>query len=201
VQHVRNGIQRPAAGLGILRRSCIRIYDMRKNFPIFVHIRHSFLLLLAFAAVVLMVACSSAKPPAEETPSSSTAKPAPPPMPRHEFGPNEKVVGSVDILTAVPATQSESEHLLAQGWAASTVAGVPVTVVALLIDGKVVAETRSFDSRSDVGAAFGRPEFEKSGWKIEAPIKKLGPGRHPVTVRATSATGDKLTLPGVTLSL
>jgi hypothetical protein len=135
-----------------------------------------------------MVACSSAKPPAEETPSSSTAKPAPPPMPRHEFGPNEKVVGSVDILTAVPATQSESEHLLAQGWAASTVAGVPVTVVALLIDGKVVAETRSFDSRSDVGAAFGRPEFEKSGWKIEAPIKKLGPGRHPVTVRATSAT-------------
>ncbi|HEY4900963.1 MAG TPA: hypothetical protein VIH91_09130 [Terriglobales bacterium] len=78
---------------------------------------------------------------------------------------------------------------------------MPIAAVALLIDGKVVTESRTFDSRSDVAAAFDRPEFEKSCWEIEAPIKKLGPCKHPVTVRATNAHGDKLILPGVSLAL
>ena len=67
--------------------------------------------------------------------------------------------------------------------------------MALLIDGKVVAETKTFESRPDVSAGFGRSDFEKSGWKIEATIKPLGPGKHPVTVRATNAHGDKKSFP------
>jgi hypothetical protein len=168
---------------------------------VFIRFRHSAVFLLAFMAMALIVACSSSKPSAEGGSASSSAPPTPPPAPHYQVGPAQKILCSVDILSAAPASESEPAHVLAQGWAASAVAGAPIIVVALLIDGRAVAETKTFEPRSDVAAAYDRPDFEKSGWKIEAPIKKLGPGKHTVTVRAANAHGDKLILPGVTLAL
>jgi hypothetical protein len=153
--------------------------------------------LLACAVIALMPACSSSKPPAEDSSFASTPKSAP----HIQVAPTDKVLGSVDILTATQATQSEPGHLLAEGWAASAVSGAPIVAVTLLIDGQAVAETKTFRSRTDVSSAFDRPDFENSGWKMEVPLKKLGDGKHPVTVLAINKNGDKLILGGVSLTL
>ena len=176
---------------------------MSKTTAVFIRLRHSIFFLLAFIVLALTVACSSSKPPAEETAAGSGPKAAAAPAaaPHLEIDPKQKVIGSVDIVTLMPATLTESDKVEAQGWAASAVSGAPITVVALLIDGKVVAEAKTFGPRADVAAAFGRPDFENSGWKIDAPIKKPGPGKHPVTILATNAHGDKLVLPGASLTL
>jgi hypothetical protein len=70
-----------------------------------------------------------------------------------------------------------------------------------LVDGKPIAKTEIFELRPDVASAYGRTDFEKSGWKVEAPLKKFGRGKHPVTVRAINKNGDELTVTGVRLTL
>jgi hypothetical protein len=118
-----------------------------------------------------------------------------------QIDPNVKILGNVDSLSATAASQSGVRHLSAQGWAISAVPGAPLTTVTLLVDGNAIAETKVFVARPDVASAFGRPDFEKSGWKIDAPLKQLGPKKHSVTVRATNKNGDELIVPGMPLTL
>ena len=159
------------------------------------------LLLVAFAATALMLGCSSPHTPAVESSGGSSAKTSRPATPTLQIGPNDKIRGNVETLATVPDGQSDPLHLLAKGWVVSAVSGAPIATVAVLIDGKVVAETGAFGPRPDVASAFGRPDFEMSGWSIEIPLKRLGPGKHPVTVRATNRHGDALIVPGVSLTL
>jgi len=155
----------------------------------------------AFAVMGLMLACSSSKPPTTESSAGSNPKPTSQAAPVPQLDPTVKILGVVDSLTATPASKSGPRHLLAQGWAVSAVPGAPLTTVTLLVDGNAIAETKIFMARPDVASAFGRPDFEKSGWRIDAPLKRLGSGKHPVTVRATNKNGDELIVPGVPLTL
>jgi hypothetical protein len=154
----------------------------------------------AFAVMGLMLACSSSKPTAAESSAASNPKPTSQAAPVRQLDPTVKILGNVDSLIATPASKSGPGHLLAQGWAVSAVPGAPVTTVTLLVDGKPIAETETFELRPDVASAYGRTDFEKSGWKLEAPLKKFGPGKHSVTVRATNKNGDELTVTGVPLT-
>jgi hypothetical protein len=170
---------------------------MSRNSVFSVRPRYFSFFLLALTVILTMVACSSSKTPTED----SSVKSGPPAAPHYKVKPDEKVLGSVDVLTATPGSQSEPTRILAEGWAASADAASPITVVALLIDGKVAAETTALTPRPDVAAAYDRSDFEKCAYKFEVPVKKLGAGEHPVTVRATNAHGDQLVLPGKTLVL
>jgi hypothetical protein len=184
------------------RVSCgVRLLIMRNTSEMHTALRSCASFVLAFMVAAVMMACSSSKPPAEESSAGSGPKPASQAAPLAQVGPTDKILGNVESLTATPESQSSLGILRAQGWAVSAVSGAPVITVTLLVDGNPVAETATFELRPDVAAAFGRPDFEKSGWKIEVPLKKLGPGKHPVTIRAINKNGDKLTVPGVSLTL
>ena len=150
---------------------------------------------------MLAVACSSPTPTKETAPTESSSKPATPSLPHLEVAPDEKIRGWVDVLTASTPKLADPARLVAEGWAASCVAGAPITSVTLLVDGKPMGETRTFSARPDVAAVFNRPDFEKSGWKIDLPLRKLPPGKHPVTVRAMNANKDMLILPGASLTV
>lgn len=156
---------------------------------------------VAITAAILMLSCSSSKPPAEASPAGSTSLSTPAPLPHLEVKPTDKILGWVDVLKATPTSLESSGQILASGWAASCVAGAPITSVTLLVDGKPIRETKTFTSRPDVAAAYSRSDFEQSGWKIEIPIKKLPPGKHPVTIRAVNGVNDVLIIPGVTLTI
>ena len=156
---------------------------------------------LTTVALGLMMACSSSKPAVETAPVAPSSKQATPEAPHLKVAATDKVIGVVDTLTATPATQSKPARLLANGWAVSCVAGSTVDVVTLMVDGKPVGETSTLIKRPDVASTYDRPDFEQSGWQIDVSLKKLGPGEHPVTVRASNSNGDNTVLPGKTLSI
>ncbi len=178
-----------------------KISNMRRASAVFTRLFLCVSALFLFATMGLMLSCSSSKPPAAESSAGSNPQPTSQTAPLRQVEPTAKILGNVDSLIATRATQSGPGHVSAQGWAVSAVPGAPVTTVSLLVDGKAIAETETFYLRPDVASAFGRPDFEKSGWKLEAPLKNFGSGKHPVTVRATNKNGDQLTVPGVPLTL
>jgi hypothetical protein len=58
-----------------------------------------------------------------------------------------------------------------------------------------VANATASLPRRDVAAAFGRPDFENSGWKASFAAQGLKAGTHPITARVTCAGGETGTLP------
>lgn len=174
---------------------------MRRASAVFTRLLICVLTAFDFAVMGLILACSSSKPPAAESSAGSNPKPTSQAAPVRQLDVTVKILGNVDSLVATPASKSGPGHLLAQGWAVSAVPGAPVTTVTLLVDGKPIAETETFELRPDVASAYGRTDFEKSGWKLEAPLKKFGGGKHPVTVHAINKNGDELTVTGVLLTL
>jgi hypothetical protein len=147
-----------------------------------------------------LVGCSSSNTGSNK-PVEGQKAPAPK-APTAQLAPTDKVIGSIDVLKIVPEADGKPKSLVAQGWTASADAGAPITVVVLLVNGKQVASTKPTDSRADVAEAFGRPDFALSGWKFELPTSSLGSGKHQkVTVMSTDSKGDRLVLPGATLTL
>ena len=65
----------------------------------------------------------------------------------------------------------------------------------LSIDGKERGEAKDFFSRPDVAAAFGRPEFEMSGWRTVLSLNGLKAGEHTLTAQGAGSHGEKGALP------
>jgi hypothetical protein len=101
-----------------------------------------------------------------------------------------------DELTA----KRESKLSLA-GWAAFTSPNNPIQQLDVLLDGRKIAEVRSFSSRPDVVSAYDRPDFEASGWQSAPSIAGIAPGNHVLVVRATSQNGSTADLPSLVLNI
>jgi hypothetical protein len=105
-------------------------------------------------------------------------------------------LGSVDSAIVVPVAGNPSMRSLhASGWAVSTVSGLPV-MVEITLDGTSIAQVKGFSARPDVAAAFGRSDFEMSGWNFSLVFGPVQPGNHQLVVRAVNPRGDVVVLPG-----
>ena len=158
--------------------------------------RSIILVFLAFGIALVMSACS----PSGEGSRAAEASKAKQGATTYQVKPGDKVLGNVEEVSAIASAKAVAGHLSAQGWAASCVAGAPLTAVTALIDGKPVGETKSFQPRPDVSAAFSRTDFGFA-WSLDVPLKDLGPGEHKVTFTGSNATGDVVVLPSKPLSI
>jgi hypothetical protein len=119
-----------------------------------------------------------------------------------QVGAHDRALGNVDQISAsseIPG--SRNRFLEARGWAASCVPAAPLASVTLLVDAKPAGQTKIFIPRPDVAAAFGRPDFESSGWKISSSVRSLQAGDHSVILRANLENGQSIDLPGPKLTV
>jgi hypothetical protein len=95
----------------------------------------------------------------------------------------------------------QDSHVEVSGWTACSVPGSNVTHVVIRIDGVQRAEARDFFSRPDVAAAYGRPEFEMTGWRVGVPLTGLKPGEHELVAEGVGSRGEKGLLPAFRLNI
>lgn len=158
-----------------------------------------FIIALAAAVCLVLIVSFSDKLPWKEPPREVAAFHSQPTL---HVQPHDRAVGFVDSTMASQAAPgSGTRSLDAHGWAASCVPAVSLTNVILLVDGKPAGETKSFYPRPDVAAAYGRPDFELSGWKLSSTVGPLSSGDHTVTLRAVLANGESIDLPGPKLTI
>ena len=105
-------------------------------------------------------------------------------------------VGGKTVLTA-----AEGADLPISGWAGCADPQAQVKAVELLVDNQPKASTTTSSSRPDVAAAYGRPDFEKSGWKATLPTRGLRAGTHPLSARVTCTNGQAGVLPAFQLNV
>jgi hypothetical protein len=159
--------------------------------------KHSIVAVAAAISVLLIVSFST-KPPWTQPPTAGTSVHE---QPMLQVRPQDRALGFVDrIVASQEPPGSGNLSLEAHGWAVSCLPAVSLASVILLVDGKPVGETKSFSSRPDVAAAYGRSDFESSGWNISS-VGSLLPGYHSVTLRAVLANGESILIPGPTLTV
>jgi len=153
----------------------------------------SYMVAVVAGISVLLIASFSTRPPWRRAPTE---------RPILHVQPQDRALGLVDGIVASPgsAPGSGNRSLGARGWAVSCVPAVSLTSVIVLVDGKPAGETKSFSPRPDVAAAYGRSDFESSGWNIVASVGPLRAGDHTVTLRAVLANGEYIDLPGPRLT-
>ena len=89
-------------------------------------------------------------------------------QPKLHVQPHDRAVGFVDRATARKRRLTRAPAL----WTPQVLGAVPcvpdvsLTNVILLVDGKPAGETKIFYSRPDVAAAYRRPDFELSRWRL-----------------------------------
>jgi hypothetical protein len=71
--------------------------------------------------------------------------------------------------------------------------------VEILVDKRPVAAAAPAIARPDVAEAYGRPDFQHSGWKSSFPLPNIAEGDHELAARATCASGESSLLPAFTL--
>lgn len=110
--------------------------------------------------------------------------------------PRAIVLGFIDVAEIKTAGESGSEpSVTAMGWAVSCRPRVPLMKVVTLIDDKPVAQTAVFFPRPDVSAAFGRPEFDLSGWQLTVPLREPLTRAHKLVFQAVNSDGAAIELP------
>ena len=113
---------------------------------------------------------------------------------------HDRALGVVDSVEATrEASQKNVYRLTSRGWAVSCLPHVQLQTVLLLLDGHPVAESKTFSSRPDVANAYGRPDFELSGWSMDSSISTLRAGNHSITLRVMLGNGVSVDLPGPNL--
>lgn len=90
---------------------------------------------------------------------------------------------------AAPAVAQLEGYLALSGWVAPVSSQVHVVKAEVMVDGLVLATIEDFEYRPDVAAAFGRPDFQQSGWHCVISPKKLKPGDYKLQVRVTGSDG------------
>jgi len=114
--------------------------------------------------------------------------------------PNQAVVGFMDMIDGKPAVSvPPNGNPQISGWAACVNASSTPADINILIDKDPVAATKISFSRPDVAKAYGRPDFEKSGWKVLVPTAGIKAGDHELTARVTCSGGEKGVLPSFRL--
>lgn len=86
-------------------------------------------------------------------------------------------------------TISRSATLMVSGWAVDSYAGAPVTSVSVYVDGVSVGTGTLGVARTDVAAAYSRPDYTNSGWTFSMSASGLSPGQHVVTATAMGPSG------------
>ncbi len=124
---------------------------------------------------------------------------------RHEhlqvpFG--QLVLGNIETTGNVSelSTKRESKIVLA-GWTVFTQLHDPIQQLDILVDGRHMAQVQDFSSRPDVADAYGRPDFEASGWLASFSLLGTMPGKHVLLVHATSQNGNTGDLPSLILNV
>jgi len=142
---------------------------------------------------VLLIVCFSTKPSWQDEPGSNAARV----VSVLHVQPTDRVLGGLDeaaISNGDPVTGQRS--LAAQGWVVSCVLTAPVKKVAVLVDGEPAGDTDQFFPRPDVAQAYGRLDFNNSGWQLDTFFAQLPSGPHVITLRALLANGESVDLPG-----
>lgn len=142
---------------------------------------------------VLLIVCLSTKPSWQDEPVPNAAKI----VSVLHVQPTDRALGGLDaaaISNADPVTGQRS--LAAQGWVVSCVLGAPVKTVAVLVDGEPAGDSDQFSPRPDVAQAYGRLDFNNSGWQLDTVFGQLPPGTHVVTLKVLLANGEAVDLPG-----
>jgi SAM-dependent methyltransferase len=95
----------------------------------------------------------------------------------------------------VPKGFLEEPHMLAEGiriWGWATTVDAPPDRVEIRIEDEVVASTREFTPRADVGTWFGVESAARSGWECIVPYAAIRSFRYQVvTVSAFSSDGNE----------
>jgi hypothetical protein len=160
--------------------------------------------LLAFSG--LFAAIDMERPSWRDVPPVRPSKPASRPAGTASGAPpvpvSQPIVGFIDVLNGKPVLFArEGTRVEVSGWTACSVAGSKLSHVVILIDGAPRAEVKEFFSRPDVAAAFGRSDFEMSGWRTVVPLRDLKAGEHTLVARGVGAAGEIGELPPFRLNI
>jgi hypothetical protein len=108
----------------------------------------------------------------------------------------QPVVGFLDALDGkTEISVVEGGDLRVSGWAGCAESRAQVARVEILIDNQPKANAAMSRPRPDVASAYGRRDFEKSGWKADLSTKGLPVGSHPITARIACTNGQAGVLP------
>ena len=131
--------------------------------------------------------------PKAQTTNSSQIKTAAPTM---AIPAGQSVVGFLDMVDGKPTLSGQDgRELHMSGWAACADSKSPLSKVDLLVDQRTMATVTPAYPRPDVAAAYGRSDFEKSGWKSSISVRGVDVGEHKLTAIVTCANGEIGSLP------
>lgn len=114
----------------------------------------------------------------------------------------QQVVGFLDMVHGKPVIVARpDDEVQLSGWAACVAADSPLTKVEIRVDDKAKATATPSYPRPDVAAAYGRPDFEKSGWKASFPARGTEAGEHTLKASVTCSKGEIGVLPVFSLNI
>jgi hypothetical protein len=129
-------------------------------------------------------------------PAPATAQPAVSATAKLEVPSGQAAVGFLDMVDDKPTYQVAAGGTLnMSGWAACADAVSPISKLQSLIENKPAGSATVSFSRPDVAKAYGRPDFDRSGWKATVPMRGIAPGNHQIAARAICANGANTLLP------
>lgn len=105
-----------------------------------------------------------------------------PPAPRDLF---LGMRGNIDIARAIAAPDGTELRVEVEGWA--LMGSASPAAVSIRIDGREVAGTGEFFTRTDVVEALG--ENSPSGWRLAIPADQLAPGEHMLAALVLAGAG------------
>jgi len=114
----------------------------------------------------------------------------------------DPVIGFVDMRDGKPIIFAKKGSVVdVSGWTACAVPGSTISSVILSTDGTRRAEVKEFLPRPDVAEAFGRPEFQLSGWRARVPLAGLNVGEYALTAQGVCSNGEKGVVPAFRMSI
>jgi hypothetical protein len=100
------------------------------------------------------------------------------------------VVGYLDVVNGRSVISvTEGSEIGVSGWAGCSNPGAPLAKVEVLVDNRVAGSAATSVRRHDVAQAYGRSDFELSGWKASVPANGINAGIYSLAARVTCADG------------
>ena len=130
------------------------------------------------------------RPPSPDTSQITAA------APKMTIAADQPVVGFLDMVDGKPILSGAvGSDVQLSGWAACSDHESPLAKVDILIDNKTIATAVPSFFRPDVAAAYGRPDFEKSGWQSSLSLRGVDAGEHVLSARGACEKGETGLLP------
>jgi hypothetical protein len=112
----------------------------------------------------------------------------------------DAILGYLDMRDGKPVLFArQGDQLDVSGWTACSVPGSTLRSVTILVGGEERGMVKDFFPRPDVARAFGRRDFEMSGWRTTIQLEGLKPGQYALTARGLGSCGEAGTLPAFRL--